>query len=66
MGMDMLNRLKARFPKLYPAMTAVVLLGSAGGFAVHERIASQSCCHPGAACCHPGAACCNGAHLAQK
>jgi hypothetical protein len=62
----MLRNLHARFPKLFPVMTAVVLLGGAGGAAAYERL-SHSCCSAGAACCYPGSPCCNGAHrLAQK
>ncbi len=60
MGMDMLRKLQARFPRVLPALT-VALLGGTFAFAVHERL-TQSCCHEGASCCYPGSPCCNGAH----
>ena len=59
-SMSMYRSLKARFPKLFPIMTAVAALGLVGGLAAWERRANaaESCCYPGAPCCHPGAACC--------
>jgi hypothetical protein len=64
--MNMLGKLKARFPRLFPALTAAVLLGTSGGFAVHQYL-EQSCCKVGASCCYPGSSCCHGAHaVAQK
>jgi hypothetical protein len=62
-SMRMLRDLKARFPRLFPVLTAAVVLSALGGAALYERSA-RDCCQPGAACCHPGAACCKG-HQAQ-
>lgn len=59
--MRMLQTFKARYPKLFPVLAAVVALSAVGGAALYERTARASgdCCYPGAPCCHPGAACCN-------
>ena len=58
--MRLVADLKARFPRLFPFVTAVALIGSIGGIAAYERYANagESCCYPGSPCCHPGAACC--------
>ncbi len=61
----MLANLKARFPRLFPAVTTALVLSVAGSATAYEQM-SKSCCGPGAACCYPGSPCCNGAHLAQK
>lgn len=61
--MKIVDGLKARFPKLYPTVLAVAVLGSVGGYTAYERLAGD-CCYPGASCCHPGAACC-AKHKAQ-
>ncbi|HVJ88834.1 MAG TPA: hypothetical protein VM580_03460 [Labilithrix sp.] len=61
----MLNDLKARFPKLFPTVVAVVALGGVGSYAAYERL-SADCCHAGASCCHQGAACCARHKLAQQ
>lgn len=64
--MDMLRNLKARFPKLLPAVATVLALATAGGVAVHEYLGGN-CCAVGSSCCHPGSPCCGGAHrVAQK
>ena len=60
-----MQELKARFPKLYPVVAAVAILGTIGGAAAYERL-SGDCCYPGAACCHPGAACCAAHHKAVR
>ena len=64
--MRMLSTLKARFPKLFPVLTAVVALGTVGGIAAYERMGSDSCCAPGASCCYPGSPCCAGHKHAAK
>jgi len=64
--MKMLDDLKARFPKLFPALAAVVALAGVGAYATYERL-SGDCCYPGASCCHPGAECCARHHkVAQQ
>lgn len=62
--MKIVDDLKARFPKLYPALLAVTVLGAVGGYEAYNRFAGD-CCYPGAACCHPGAACCTKHHKVQ-
>ncbi len=65
--MRILDRLKARYPKLVPVLTATLALATVGGIAAYERRASaESCCSAGAACCKPGAACCKGHHHASN
>jgi hypothetical protein len=63
-----LNELKARFPKLFAVLTAVVAIGTVAGIAAYERRANaaDSCCYPGAPCCQPGAPCCAGHRHAAK
>jgi len=63
--MKLLNDLKARFPKLYPAALAITVLAGLGGYTVYQRFADD-CCYPGASCCHPGAACCAARHKAHQ
>ena len=64
----MLGALKARFPKLFPVMTAVIALGTVGGIGAYERHANaaDSCCSGGSSCCHPGSPCCAGHRHAAK
>jgi hypothetical protein len=57
--MKLFADLKARFPRMFPVVTTVLALGTVGGIAAYEKLASD-CCYPGSPCCHPGAACCNG------
>jgi hypothetical protein len=61
--MDIIKDLKARFPRLLPALAAVAVLGATGGFAAHRYLAPD-CCYPGSPCCHPGSPCCH--HSAPK
>jgi hypothetical protein len=55
--MDLLATLRARFPRLFPVVTAMVALGGVAGLAAYERMSSD-CCYPGSPCCHPGSPCC--------
>jgi hypothetical protein len=63
--MNLIARLKAAFPKLFPALAAVAVLGTAGGYAAHSYLRGD-CCHPGSSCCYPGSPCCAGHKVAQK
>lgn len=63
--MTFLRNLKTRFPKLFPAVAAAVVLGSVGGAFAYEKL-SGDCCYPGAACCKPGAACCAKHHVEKS
>jgi hypothetical protein len=63
--MTLFQNLKFRSAKLFSAFAAVMVLGTAGGYAAHVY-AAEDCCYPGAACCHPGAACCAAHHKAQQ
>lgn len=52
-----------------PALAALSVLGTAGGYAAHVYAsAEEDCCAVGAACCKPGAPCCEGREhsLAQR
>jgi hypothetical protein len=60
--MQMIANLKRRFPRLFPVVTLVGVLGGIGGIAAYEKLAKADCCAPGASCCFPGSPCCNGAH----
>jgi hypothetical protein len=64
-SMNMITNLKVRLSKFLPALAAVAVLGSAGGYEAYHHLSGADCCYPGAPCCHPGAACC-AAHKAQK
>ncbi len=64
MTMTILQNVKARFPKLFSALAAVAVLGTAGGYAAHAY--AGDCCYAGSPCCHPGAACCASRHKAQQ
>lgn len=65
--MRILQRFKARYPKLAPVLVAFLALGTVGGVAAYEqRSSAESCCYPGSPCCHPGAACCNAHRQAAK
>jgi hypothetical protein len=59
--MKFVKNLKARFPWLYHALAAAIVLGSAGGYAAYERLAGD-CCYVGSPCCYPGSPCCAGRH----
>ena len=61
--MKLFASLKARYPKVFPVVAAIVAISSVGGLAAYER-RTGDCCYPGAPCCHPGAACC-AKHKAQ-
>lgn len=37
--MKILNHLKSRFPKLYPALPALLVLAGVGGYTAYERLA---------------------------
>jgi hypothetical protein len=63
--MSPMTPLKALVVKLLPALTAVAILGTVGGYSVHEYM-SGGCCHAGMACCHPGSPCCAGHRVAMK
>jgi hypothetical protein len=67
-GMRIVSDLKARFPRLFPAVTAALLVGTVLGIAAYERSASasDSCCEPGSPCCYPGSPCCAGHRHAAK
>lgn len=56
--MHTLDRLKKRFPKLFPVVAVVGILSGIGGIAAYERLASADCCASGASCCYPGSPCC--------
>lgn len=43
-----------------PALAALSVLGTAGGYAAHVYASDEDCCAAGAACCKPGAPCCEG------
>lgn len=50
-----------------PALAALAVLGTAGGYAAHVYAAAgDDCCAKGAECCKPGAACCKGHHQGQQ
>ena len=63
--MKFITDLRSRFPRLFPTLLGVVLVGSAGGYVAYEQLADD-CCALGAPCCHPGAACCSRHHVAKK
>jgi len=63
--MKFLSDLKARLPRLFPTLIALVAVGGAGSYAAYQHFADD-CCELGAACCHPGAACCLRHHAAKK
>jgi hypothetical protein len=58
--MTFLGAMKARFPKMFPYVAALVALGG-GGAAAYDYFYGD-CCYPGADCCRPGAACCLAHH----
>jgi hypothetical protein len=64
--MKLIADLKARLPRLFPALLAVVTIGGAGSYAAYQHLSDADCCSPGASCCHPGAACCLRHHPAKK
>ena len=66
LSMQFMTSLKSRFPRLFPALLAVVTIGSAGSYAAYQQLSDGDCCYPGAPCCHPGAACCLRHHAAKK
>jgi hypothetical protein len=57
-------QLKTLLARFLPAIAAVTVLGTAGGFAAHKYMHGD-CCHPGASCCYPGSPCCAGHHDAK-
>jgi uncharacterized protein (DUF779 family) len=63
--MNLTTRIKATFVKLFPALAAVAVLGSAGGYAAHKYVQGD-CCHAGSPCCYPGSPCCAGHKIAAK
>jgi len=65
LGMKFLSDLKARLPRLFPTLIALVAVGGAGSYAAYQHFADD-CCELGAACCRPGAACCLRHHAANK
>lgn len=64
--MTMLERLKARFPRIVPTLLMATAVSALGGFAAYREVSNDDCCQPGAACCHPGAACCAKHHAKQQ
>jgi hypothetical protein len=62
--MNVLQNLKARFPKLIPALAVALTLGTAGSVAAYQHL-GKSCCAVGSPCCYPGSPCCDH-QVAQK
>lgn len=57
----MFARIRANWSKISTGLLLATLFGI-GGMKVHERVAGDDCCQPGAACCYPGSPCCHGKH----
>jgi uncharacterized protein (DUF779 family) len=51
--------LKALLVRFLPALAAVAVLGTVGGYSAHEYL-TGGCCHAGSPCCYPGSPCCGG------
>jgi hypothetical protein len=56
--MSTTTRLKALLTRFLPALAAVAVLGTVGGFSAHEYM-TGGCCHAGSPCCYPGSPCCH-------
>jgi hypothetical protein len=52
------NRFKAFVDRFLPVFAAAAVLGTAGGYTVHQYM-TDGCCFPGSPCCHPGSPCCS-------
>lgn len=61
--MKVLANMKSRW--FLPALAALAVVGTAGGYAAHVYAADDDCCYEGSPCCHPGAACCAARHKAS-
>jgi hypothetical protein len=53
------SRWKKVLVRFLPALAAVTVLGSAGGYEAY-KYTHADCCHPGSPCCYPGSPCCAG------